>query len=74
MNARVDWQEWFPKLLGAFLLLVCLIFWMVTDRIEPLFVTTGGGLIAIGQGAKALGELRRPADQPEPLPPSAEPE
>ena len=74
MNGRVDWQEWFPKLLGGVTLLACLIFWMLTDRVEPLFVTTGGGLIAIGQGAKALGELRRPAERPEPLSSHTEPE
>ena len=64
----VDWQEWFPKLLGGITLLACLIFWMMTDRVEPLFVTTGGGLIALGQGARAITELRRPPDPPEPLP------
>ena len=59
MLSRVDWQEWFPKAIGGILLLVTLIFWMVTDRVEPLFVTTGGGLLALGQVARARNLLNR---------------
>jgi hypothetical protein len=54
----IDWQEWFPKLLGGITIVVCLIFWMVTERVEPLFVTTGGGLIALGHLGKARNALR----------------
>jgi hypothetical protein len=47
------------------------IFWAFTDRVEPLFVTTGGTLLAIGQGARALAELKKP---PPGSPPPPEPE
>jgi hypothetical protein len=63
--ATIDWGEWFPKILGGLMLIFTVIFWAFTDRVEPLFVTTGGGLLAIGQGAKALGELRRPPEPPD---------
>lgn len=55
---RIDWGSAGPKLLGAGILVFCLVFWAFTNRVEPLFVTTGGALLAIGQGAQALGELR----------------
>jgi hypothetical protein len=32
--------------------------------VEPLFVTTGGALLGIGQAAQALGELRQPPPEP----------
>jgi hypothetical protein len=51
------------------------VFWAVTNRVEPLFVTTGGGLLALGQGAKALEELRKPIEPPkvkDPLPESGD--
>jgi hypothetical protein len=56
----MDWSEWFPKLLGGAILVFAVIFWAFTDRVEPLFVTTGGTLLAIGQGARALTELKKP--------------
>lgn len=62
---RIDWTSAGPRLLGALMLVFCLAFWAITDRVEPLFVTTGGGLLAIGQASQALGELRRPTDVPD---------
>jgi len=63
--------------LGIFGLVACLGFWMATGRVEPLFVTTFGGLLAVGAGARALDTLRQtpappipPGDpQPPDLPP-----
>jgi hypothetical protein len=60
----VDWASAGPRLLGAGIIVFCVIFWAFTDRVEPLFVTTGGTLLAIGQGTEALIELRRPPEPP----------
>jgi hypothetical protein len=40
--------------------------------VEPLFVTTFGGLLAVGAGAKAIETLRQ--SPPPPIPPSVSPE
>jgi hypothetical protein len=64
VRRRIDWSSDGPKFLGAALIVAAFVFWMLTNRVEPLFVTTGGGLVAIGQGAQALGELRRMPDPP----------
>jgi hypothetical protein len=47
-------------------LLLCFAVWFLTGRVEPLFVTGFGGLLAVGQGADALGELRKPPAPPIP--------
>jgi hypothetical protein len=65
----IDWSSAGPRLVGAGILVFCLVFWAATylldgkGAVEPLFVTTGGALLGIGQAAQALGELRqlRPA-------------
>ena len=59
-----DWRSDGPQVVGAAMLVFCLAFWALTDRVEPLFVTTGGGLLGLGLGAEALAELRRPPDPP----------
>jgi hypothetical protein len=69
---RIDWSSDGPKFLGAALIVAAFVFWMITGRVEPLFVTTGGGLVAIGQGAQALEELRKMPDPPST--PSSQPE
>jgi hypothetical protein len=46
-------------------LVACFIVWTLTGRVEPLFVTAFGGLLAVGQGADALHQLARP---PDPMP------
>jgi hypothetical protein len=38
----------------------CLVFWAITDRVEPLFLTTGAGLLTVGIGAGAIAALRSP--------------
>jgi hypothetical protein len=56
------------------MLLFCLSFWAITyladgkGAVEPLFVTTGGALLGIGQAAQALGELRHPPPEPPTIP------
>lgn len=52
-------------------LVACFIVWVITGRVEPLFVTAFGGLLAVGQGADALTELRR--DPMPPIPPGDPP-
>lgn len=70
--ANVDWASAGPRLLGALILLFCVVFWAFTDRVEPLFVTTGGGLLALGQGVQALAELKQPPPAP-PISPQENP-
>jgi hypothetical protein len=70
-----EWLAVVPQILGVAILVFCVVFWAVTNRVEPLFVTTGGGLLALGQGAKALEELRKPIEPPkvkDPLPESGD--
>jgi hypothetical protein len=47
-------------------LIACFVVWMITGRVEPLFVTAFGGLLAAGQGADALRELKAPPGPPVP--------
>lgn len=56
--SRIDWSEWFPKLLAAAIMLFTVVFWAFTNRVEPLFVTTAGGLLAIGQVGKARAQIK----------------
>jgi hypothetical protein len=56
--SRIDWNEWFPKLMGGVILVFTVVFWAFTNRVEPLFVTTGGGLLAIGYVGKARAALK----------------
>jgi hypothetical protein len=66
----IDWSSAGPRLVGAGILVFCLVFWAATylldgkGAVEPLFVTTGGALLGIGQAAQALGELRQPPPAP----------
>jgi hypothetical protein len=59
---------------GMLGLIACFAVWALTRShiVEPLFVTTFGGLLAIGAGARALDTLRQsPAP---PIPPGDPPE
>jgi hypothetical protein len=47
-------------------LVACFVVWVITGRVEPLFVTAFGGLLAVGQGADALTTLRDPPAPPIP--------
>jgi hypothetical protein len=60
----VDWASAGPKLLGAAILIFSVVFWAFTERVEPLFVTTGGGLVGSGYIIDGLLELRRPPPPP----------
>lgn len=55
-----------PIWLGILGLVTCMVFWMLTNRVEPLFVTSFGGLLAVGAGARALDTLRQPPAPPIP--------
>jgi hypothetical protein len=49
-------------------LIACFAVWVLSGRVEPLFVTTFGGLLGVGQAASAMITLREPARPP--LPPA----
>jgi hypothetical protein len=57
-----------PAWLGMLGLIACFAVWALTRShiVEPLFVTTFGGLLAVGAGAKALDTLRQPPTPPIP--------
>lgn len=61
-----DWASALPRWLGMLGLIACFAVWILTGRVEPLFVTAFGGLLAVGQGADALAELREPPTPPVP--------
>lgn len=53
-----EWLALLPTVIGALGLVGLAVFWMATSRVEPLLVTTFGGLLAAGQGAQALATLK----------------
>lgn len=55
-----------PTYFGIVGLTACFLVWALTNRVEPLFVTSFGGLLAVGAGAKALVTLREPPAPPIP--------
>lgn len=61
-----EWTAALGRLLGIVGLVFCAVVWLITDRVEPLLVTTFGSLLAIGQGAQAIATLRH--IEPPPLP------
>lgn len=67
-----EWLALAPQAVGLFGLIFCLVFWAVTflatghGAAEPLFVTSFGGLLAAGQGAQAIAELKQPPCVPIP--------
>jgi hypothetical protein len=71
-----EWASALPRWLGMLGLVACFLVWTVTGRVEPLFVTAFGGLLAVGQGADAMTELRNPPTPPvppgDPLPEAAD--
>lgn len=63
-----EWGSVLPAWLGMLGLIACFAVWALTRShiVEPLFVTTFGGLLAVGAGAKALDTLRQPPAPPIP--------
>jgi hypothetical protein len=61
-----EWGAALPTWFGMAGLVACFAVWALTNRVEPLFVTTFGGLLAVGAGAKALDTLRQPPAPPIP--------
>jgi hypothetical protein len=63
-----EWGAALPTWLGMVGLVACFVVWALTPDhiVEPLFVTTFGGLLAVGAGAKALDTLRPPPVPPIP--------
>jgi hypothetical protein len=70
-NTASEWAAALPRWLGMLGLVACFIVWVATGRVEPLFVTAFGGLLAVGQGADALTTLRDPPAPP--IPPADPP-
>lgn len=73
-RSLAEWLAFGPQLVGIGGLLFCLVFWAVTfivtgkGAVEPLFVTTFGGLLTAGLGAEAVVTLKQPPPPPPPLP------
>jgi hypothetical protein len=68
-------SEWGSALLVWFAMLglvACFLVWVLTGRVEALFVTTFGGLLGVGYGSRALVTLREPPLPP--IPPADPPE
>lgn len=67
-----EWAGAASRWVGIVGLMLCFLFWAVTylltgkGAVEPLFVTTFGGLLAVGAGATALDTLRQPPAPPIP--------
>lgn len=66
-----EWSAAALRLFGMLGLVACFVVWAATKDhiVEPLFVTAFGTLLAVGQGAEVVGELRRPPPVPLPLDP-----
>jgi hypothetical protein len=73
-TSAAEWGSVAPVWLGVLGLVACFVVWAVTPThiVEPLFVTTFGGLLAVGAGAKAIETLRQ--SPPPPIPPSVSPD
>lgn len=67
-----EWGAVLPAWLGMLGLIASFLFWAATylltgkGAVEPLFVTTFGGLLALGAGAKALDTIRQAPQLPVP--------
>jgi hypothetical protein len=61
-----EWGAALPTWLGMVGLIACFVVWALTPDhiVEPLFVTTFGGLLAVGAGA--LDTLKQPPVPPIP--------
>jgi hypothetical protein len=68
-----EWLALLPSVIGALGLVSLLIFWMVTSRVDPLLVTTFGGLLGAGQAAQALAALKTPPPPPGDAPANKKP-
>lgn len=53
------------KLVGVFGILIVLVFWMVTGRIELAFLPFFGTLAGVGQGLDVLKEISQSKGGPE---------
>lgn len=69
-----------PQVIGAFGFMFSILFWAATfiatgkGALEPIFVTTSGGLLAVGLTAEAVASLRSSPPVPPPLPDPAGPD
>ena len=65
-NTASEWGSALTRWFGMTGLAACFLVWLITGQVEPLFITAFGGLLAAGQGADALAELRSPPAPPIP--------
>lgn len=63
-----EWGAVAPQWLGIFGLVACFIVWLLSQQVEPAFLTSFGGLIVVGQGAEAIAAIRRGPPVPPPVP------
>lgn len=71
MSRRQAAEQWAPVLvlyLGMAMLVFCAGFWALTNRLEPLLLAAGGGLLGTSQGLDALSGLRNGPPTPPPIP------
>jgi hypothetical protein len=64
-NSASEWAAALPTWFGMMGLIACFVVWLATGRVEPLFVTTFGGLLGVGQAANALTALKEPPPPPD---------
>jgi len=70
---RQNAEKWAPVLLiylGMFSFLFCLLFWAITNRLEPLLLGSGGALMGLSQGLDAYQKSLRGPSEPPPVPDS----
>jgi hypothetical protein len=74
-SSASEWAAALPTWFGMMGLIACFVVWVATSQhiVEPIFVTTFGGLLGVGQAANALAVLKRPPDPPATAIPPAEP-
>lgn len=65
-NSASEWAAALPTWFGMMGLIACFVVWVVTKQhiVEPIFVTTFGGLLGIGQAANVAVVLKRPPEPP----------
>ena len=66
-RTAAEWGAVLPQWLGMLALLLQLVFWMATGKVEPFLLTAFGGLIFVGQAGEAVVALRKlPSESPSP--------
>jgi hypothetical protein len=74
-SSASEWAAALPTWFGMMGLIACFVVWVATSDhiVEPIFVTTFGGLLGVGQAANALVVLKRPPEAPSTQTPTPDP-